>query len=93
MLAMTIFPFIFIRDNDTPCNIINHEYIHYEQFKETLIIGFPIILLLNLLVNLIRFRDRNSAYRNLLFEKEAYHYMDDEDYIKNRKHFAWIRDL
>ena len=93
IIALTIFPFIFIKDEDIPIDILNHEYIHYEQFKETLIIGFPIIVFINLVINLIRFKDRNIAYRNLLFEKEAYQHMEDENYIKNRKHFAWIRNL
>jgi hypothetical protein len=91
LAGVTIFPYIFTKNKDTDKNIINHEKIHYEQYKETLIIGFPIILLLNLFFNLIRYQKMNKAYRMLLFEREAYENMNNFDYLKYRRRYAWLK--
>ena len=91
LAGVTLFPYIFTKYKNTDKNVINHEKIHYEQYKETLIIGFPIILLLNLIFNLIRYQQVNKAYRMLLFEKEAYENMNNFDYLKYRRHYSWLR--
>jgi hypothetical protein len=90
MAAVTVFPFIYTKNNNTPKNVLNHELIHYEQYKETLIIGFPIILCINFLINCLYYCDRNIAYRKLLFEREAYENMNNYDYLKYRKRYSWI---
>jgi len=37
--AITLFPFVFIRDEGNEITI-THETIHHEQYKETLVVGF-----------------------------------------------------
>ena len=32
----------------------------------------------------------HKAYRNVLFEQEAYRFGNDLDYLHRRKHFAWL---
>lgn len=39
---------------------------------------------------LFRYWNTNKAYRNICFEREAYAYENDLDYLRRRKHFAWI---
>jgi hypothetical protein len=51
---------------------MNHEFIHFRQQIELLIIPFYILYLLNYLINLIRYHKHTEAYRNILFEREAY---------------------
>lgn len=40
---------------------------------------------------LVRLFMRGNAYRHISFEREAYDHMDEPDYLKRRKHFAWMK--
>ena len=49
--AITLFPFIFIKDNGDE-RLINHELIHIAQQKETLVLGFYILYIWDYIVGL-----------------------------------------
>jgi hypothetical protein len=91
--GMAIFPFILLKSarlkNDQ--EIINHEKIHLRQQLELLVLPFYILYLLNYLFNLIRYKKHDLAYRNIVFEKEAYRYETDLNYLKNGNWYGWIR--
>lgn len=91
--AMAIFPFILIKQAHLKHNaqLIRHETIHLRQELELLIIPFYILYLLNYLVNLSRYRDHDKAYLNIVFEREAYKYEADMNYLKHRSFWAWIK--
>jgi hypothetical protein len=55
--------------------------------KEMLYIPFYIWYLIEYIILLIK-KDKNP-YRNIRFEKEAYLYQDDDEYLKHRTHFVW----
>ena len=90
-------PLWFIRVMST----INHENIHIEQIKDfgllfkwckplQLFIGGILFYLIYLFEWLIRLfiNGPSNAYKNISFEKEAYRYELDYEYIKKeRKHF------
>ena len=38
-------------------------------------------------------RNKDKAYRNISFEREAYANQSDLEYLTNRKHFAWTKYL
>lgn len=42
------------------------------------------------IINLIRFKCINLAYRRISFEREAYTYQYKKDYLKQRKIFAFL---
>lgn len=70
----------------------NHERIHTEQQKEMLVIFFYLWYLFEWLVLWINFYgDSHKAYRQVGFEEEAYMGERNLDYIKNRKHYAWLK--
>ena len=71
-------------------NILNHEKIHYEQYKETLVVGYFIIYIINFFINLLYYCNINTAYRNILLEREAYKHMDDLEYLQSRKCYSWL---
>lgn len=81
--AITIWPFIFVR-NEVKFNDIdlNHEKIHLRQQLELLIIFFYLIYLVEWII---------KGYRNISFEKEAYDNEDNLNYLKTRKHYAWLK--
>jgi len=87
--GFTIFPFIFIRPSATAV-LINHEKIHFRQQIELLIVLFFIIYGVHYLLLRIS-NNHNTAYRNIIFEKEAYANQANMDYIRTRKFFAWGR--
>ena len=68
-----------------------HETIHYQQFIETLFIGFLFIYLFDYLYNrFVLGMDGQDAYFNLRAEQEAYRHDFDEDYLSKRKRYAWL---
>ena len=81
--AITIWPFIFARKQLNKVDI-NHEYIHGKQQKELLIILFYIIYLIEWIF---------KGYKNISFEREAYYYEYDLDYLNDRRYFSWINFL
>jgi hypothetical protein len=95
MAGMAIFPFIFIKKQTYKehKDFINHEKIHLVQQIELLLIGFYILYLLNYLLNLLRYRNHNEAYLNIVFEKEAYGMENDISYLQRRKVWQWVRFL
>lgn len=93
--GMAIFPFVLIKFKDLKKDkqIINHELIHLRQQMELLILPFFVLYLINYLINLIRYRDHDQAYRNIVFEREAYQHDSNFLYLKNRRFSAWVRNF
>ena len=90
--AMAIFPFIIIKWKGQKDDkiLINHEKIHLRQQLELLILPFYFLYLLNYLTNLLKYKNHHQAYFNISFEKEAYHYENELNYLAHRKWYNWI---
>lgn len=91
--AVTIFPFVFVqakrmREDSV---LINHEQIHIIQSLELLVLPFYVLYVMEFFIRFVRCRDFNRAYRNISFEREAYHNETDLNYLKNRKYWSFIR--
>lgn len=89
--AITLGPLIFSRGKMSTITK-NHECIHWEQYKECLIVGFLVLYGLSYVINLCKGMRGPEAYRKIWFEKEAYDHDEDLDYIPKRKMFAWARN-
>lgn len=93
--GMALFPFILVKSarlkNDAV--LINHEKIHLRQQLELLILPFYIFYLLNYFVNLIQYRNHYLAYRNIVFEKEAYDCEQNLQYLKNGSWYGWLKKI
>jgi hypothetical protein len=50
-----------------------------------------IIYLLNYALNLFRYKTRDEAYRNIIFEREAFAMDYQVDYLDKRKPFSFLR--
>ena len=92
--AITLGPFVFSRGEISE-RTRNHESIHWEQYKECLIVGFLFLYLFFWLRNLLNGYDGKGAYYNIPFEREAYDNQHDSEYLLYRKRFAWAspRDI
>lgn len=69
---------------------LNHERIHTQQQLEMLFVFFFIWYITEWLIRLVIYRDLLKAYSNISFEREAYRHMNDLNYRKHRRHFAWL---
>ena len=67
-----------------------HETIHFQQFLETLFIGFLLLYVYDYIMNYIRFRNGTLSYFNIRAEKEAYLHDETPDYLETRKRWRWI---
>jgi hypothetical protein len=91
--AMAIYPFILVKRKEFSENavLINHERIHHRQQLELLIIPFYLIYLLNYLFNFIRYRNHYRAYKEIIFEREAFAQDADLDYLNKRKLYSFLK--
>lgn len=86
--AINLMGIIFCRKGvAVDADLIRHERIHTAQMREMLYAGFYIWYIVEWL---LRLPMKGNAYRNISFEREAYAHMYDKNYLKNRRHFAWL---
>jgi|TARA_Y100000310_G_C20384351_1_gene669683 hypothetical protein len=88
--AITLGPLVFNRGNMGQTTK-NHETIHWAQYKECLIIGFPILYGISYFINRCKGMSGAEAYRNIWFEKEAYDNQADFEYLHKRKLYTWVK--
>ena len=88
--AITLFPFVFIRNEGDEITI-THETIHHEQYKETLVVGFLLLYVFDFVHGIIKYRSTNEAYFRIRFEQEAYDNDVYDDYLDRRERWSWMR--
>ena len=90
--AIAIWPFVFFRTEalSEEAVLINHEKIHLEQQKETLLVPFFVIYVIQGMVNFIKGDNPYLAYRNTSAEKEAWDNEDSGNYLSIRKRYKWL---
>lgn len=90
---MTVFPFVVLREKKDAdfAVLMNHEKIHLRQQLELLVLPFFLWYGVEYLLRLIQFRDRNRAYRNICFEREAYENEKDLDYLQQRSFWRFLK--
>ena len=93
--GLTIFPFVVLRSKDLLLNeiVLNHEKIHLRHQVELLIIPFYIWYVIEFFFRLIQYQDWKLAYRNISFEREAYHNETYLDYLIKRRPWQFINYL
>ena len=91
--AIALYPFVLLRNRKDLGNqrIRNHEAIHLQQQKETLVVLFYVVYLIEFIYFLTCCKNWEMAYRSISFEREAYEHQNDFNYLKNRKTFAMWR--
>lgn len=93
--AINLFGIVFVRKEYPALDkrILNHESIHTRQMLELLVFGFYIWYVIEWFINLFRYKNRDLAYRNIGFEREAYDNDADLHYVKQRKRYAFKKYL
>ena len=67
-----------------------HETIHFQQFVETIFVGFLLLYIWDYIFGLAKYKKGSIAYKKIRAEVEAYKNDEDVNYLKNRKRFQWI---
>jgi hypothetical protein len=77
--GITLFPFIILRgktikriSEDRLQRLINHETTHFYQQLGLFIVFFYLLYIIDYIINLIIYKNHHDAYRNIVFEREAY---------------------
>lgn len=93
-VAINLFGIIFARKKYRLGQVeINHERIHTHQMIELFIVFFYLFYLIEWLIKLVYYRNFMKAYRSISFEREAYTFQMDLNYLKRRKMFEWRKFL
>lgn len=89
--GMAVFPFVVVKYDFDKTNrtFVNHEKIHLKQQLELLILPFFIWYFMEFLIRLIQYKNKDLAYRNISFEREAYSNERDNTYLKKRSFFQF----
>jgi hypothetical protein len=91
--AMAIYPLILVKKEHMKqdLSLIHHEKIHHRQQLELLLVGFYLLYAAHYLFNLLKFRNHFTAYKQIIFEREAFAMDKDLDYLNRRRIFAFLR--
>lgn len=91
--GMALFPFVFVKFKKDKENLIfiNHERIHLRQQLEMLVFPFFIWYFLEYLVRLMQYKNRNLAYKNISFEREAYANEQNLNYLKQKSLWRFLK--
>jgi len=93
--GIAIWPFIILKDKKLKQDLVffNHERIHLRQQLELLIVPFYLWYVIEYFFRIIQYKNRNKAYRNISFEREAYANEKDLQYLKRRPFWKFIKYL
>nr|WP_044403087.1 hypothetical protein [Lacinutrix sp. Hel_I_90] len=94
-VGITIYPFVFLKHHALRSDtiLINHEKIHLRQQIELLVIPFYVWYGIEFIVRLMHYKNWNTAYKNISFEREAYVNENDLDYLKSRSFWKCLKYL
>jgi hypothetical protein len=89
----TLWPFLFVKNREYANHavFINQETIHAAQQKELFLILFYIWGGIHCWIQLLKVEKHLLAYRNMVFEREAYFHESHLEYLKNRKLFSSLK--
>ena len=87
--AITLGFVVFSRDEMSETTK-RHETIHFQQYLETLFVGFILLYLYDYAKLRAKGLKGPEAYRKIRAEREAYENEDDLEYLANRKRWKWI---
>jgi hypothetical protein len=93
--GLTFYPFVIFKYLDAKADLVlmNHERIHIKQQLELLVLPFYFIYFLDFVVKLLKYKDKNVAYRNIIFEREAYANENNLNYMKSRPFLNFLKYL
>lgn len=83
--------FVVFSRSDMSESTKRHETIHFQQYLETLFVGFLILYFYDYARSRIKGISGSESYRAIRAEKEAYENQDNLNYLANRTRWKWIK--
>lgn len=83
--------FVVFSRGDMSESTRRHETIHFQQYLETLFVGFLILYFYDYCKSRVKGISGPESYREIRAEKEAYENQDDLGYLEKRLRWNWIR--
>ncbi|WP_378186638.1 hypothetical protein ACE939_15535 [Aquimarina sp. W85] len=92
-VGVAVWPLIIVKNRSLTKDMIfiNHEKIHLRQQRELLVIPFYFFYFFEYLIRLIQYKNFGVAYRNISFEREAYHNEDNLEYLNERTFWSFLK--
>ena len=87
--AVSIGPFVWCK-GELSEEIKRHETIHFQQQIEMLFIFQWVLYFTFYVIRRFQYGSWKAAYYEIPFEREAYDKAGQEDYLANRKRYAWM---
>ena len=70
----------------------NHETILFQQYLETLFLGFLILYFWDWFIGLVKYKDGQKAYLSIRAEQEAHKNQENLEYLPtDRKRWCWLQ--
>ena len=93
--GLTLFPFIILKEKIDVSNpiMIQHEKIHIRQQTEMLILPFFIWYGIEYFIRILQYKNKQTAYRNISFEREAYANESQKDFLQQRRFWNFLNYL
>ncbi|MGB3774865.1 MAG: hypothetical protein WA951_06375 [Leeuwenhoekiella sp.] len=93
--GFAFWPFVIVRHKSLKTNsiFINHERIHLRQQAELFLVLFYLWYGIEFLIRWVQYGNAYLGYRNISFEREAYHHEKSMSYLKNRRVWSFYRYL
>lgn len=90
--GMALFPFIVLKEKRDVSNnvMLQHEKIHLRQQMELLILPFFIWYGIEYFIRILQYKNKNLAYRNISFEREAYANESQKGFLKERRFWNFL---
>lgn len=91
--GMALWPFVVVKHHSLKEDTVflNHEKIHLRQQAELLVVFFYLWYGIEFLLRWIQYKNRNVGYKNISFEREAYLYENEMEYLEHRKHYGFLK--
>lgn len=93
--GLALFPFIFLKEKKHVHNVvmIQHEKIHIRQQIELLIVPFYVWYFVEFLFRYLQHKNKELAYRNISFEREAYQNESKIGFLEHRSFWNFLKYL
>ena len=82
--GIVLYPFIFFSPQKPDAELVQHEFIHWQQIKTIGFVPFYFHYLREYFHGRRRGLSHHQAYREISFEKEAYTHQHQDHYLVNR---------
>lgn len=93
-IAINLFGILFARKGVILTErTIRHERIHSHQMKYMLYVFFYLWYGIEWIIRIIQYRNSESAYYNISFEREAYANESNTKYLEYNKPYSWFKYL